>query len=201
MLELIVRSNMSRKYWSYCRHQIPGVGNNCIYCLFFAILFLAFSVYAVPITIGSWHICAKYESETAKTSGQKIKNYFSAYCRQVFFNTLVLTINVPLILKFREIIFFADKTYNGAFRFTLDNLGVKKVSALLKNPKKCSIKCFAPDQKKNNIQDFQNQRYVDIFMYQREKKRERERKGERESKEERERVQEREKENEKEKEK
>jgi hypothetical protein len=137
--------------------------------------------------------------------------------RQVFFNILVLTINVPLILKFREIIFFAGKTYNGAFRYTLDNffLGVKKVSALSKNPKKCSIICFAPDQK-NNIQDFQNQRYeyVDIFMYQREKKRERERKGERERERERarkrerererereRRVQEREKENEKEKEK
>jgi hypothetical protein len=36
-----------------------------------------------------------------------------------------------------------------------------------------------PQTKKKNIQDFQNQRYVDIFMYQREKKRERERKGER----------------------
>jgi hypothetical protein len=85
MLELIVRSNMSRKYWIYCRQQIEGVGNNCIYCIFFAILFLAFSVYAVPITIGSWHICANYESETAKTSGQKNQELF--LCIDKYFST------------------------------------------------------------------------------------------------------------------
>ncbi len=46
----------------------------------------------------------------------------------------------------------------------------------MKNPKKCPIICFDPD-KKNNFQDFQNQRYIGIFMSQREreKKRERER--------------------------
>jgi hypothetical protein len=78
MLELIVRSNMSRKYWSYCRHQIEGVGNNCILCNFFAILFLAFSVYAVPITIGSWHICANMNLRQPKPQDKKIKNYFFA---------------------------------------------------------------------------------------------------------------------------
>ncbi len=46
-----------------------------------------------------------------------------------------------------------------------------KVKAPSKNPKKCSIICFAPD-KKNNIPDFQNQRYIGIFMSQRERERE-----------------------------
>jgi hypothetical protein len=44
----------------------------------------------------------------------------------------------------------------------------------LKNPKKCPIICFAPD-KKNNIQDFQNKRYIGIFMSQREREGGRER--------------------------
>jgi hypothetical protein len=50
--------------------------------------------------------------------------------------------NVPLILKVLEIIF-------GVFRggFAQDNLGVKKVSAPLKNPAKCLIICFAREKK------------------------------------------------------
>jgi hypothetical protein len=60
--------------------------------------------------------------------------------------------------------------------------GVKKVEARSKNLKKCPIICFAPD-KNNNFQDFQNQRYIGIFMSQeRDRKRERERERERESK-------------------
>jgi hypothetical protein len=65
-----------------------------------------------------------------------------------------------------EIIFFVwGKTYNGAFlgvfgggldffdpKIALccaqDNLGVKKVSAPLKNPAKCPIICFAHEKKK-----------------------------------------------------
>jgi hypothetical protein len=48
-----------------------------------------------------------------------------------------------------EIIFFAGKTYNGAFQAQLPfaNFGVKKVSVPSKNPKKCPIICFAPDEK------------------------------------------------------
>ncbi len=38
-----------------------------------------------------------------------------------------------------------------------DNLGVKKVSALLKNPPKCPIMCFAH---KKNLPHFQNQWYM-----------------------------------------
>ncbi len=55
-----------------------------------------------------------------------------------------LTINVPLILKVRDIIFFEGKIYNG---YAQDNLGVKKVSAPSKNPKKGHIICFAPEKK------------------------------------------------------
>ncbi len=62
-----------------------------------------------------------------------------------------LTINVTLILKVRDIIFFfAGKTYNGAFCgvcYAQDNLGVKKVSAPSKIPQKCPIVCFAPEKK------------------------------------------------------
>jgi hypothetical protein len=54
-----------------------------------------------------------------------------------------------------------------------------KVKAPSKNPKKCPIICFAPD-KKNNIPDFQNQRYIGIFMSQRERERERVKERERE---------------------
>jgi hypothetical protein len=39
------------------------------------------------------------------------------------------------------------------------------------NPKKFPIVCFAPD-KKYNLQDFQNQRYIGIFMSLRERERE-----------------------------
>jgi hypothetical protein len=41
----------------------------------------------------------------------------------------------------------------------------------------CSIKCFSPD-KKNNLQDFQYQRYTGIFLSLREKERERARERE-----------------------
>ncbi len=59
-------------------------------------------------------------------------------------NITILTINVPLILKesLGYYFFFAGKTYNGAFRYAQDNLGVKKVSAPLKNPQKCPIICL-----------------------------------------------------------
>jgi hypothetical protein len=61
-------------------------------------------------------------------------------------NRVSLTIKVPLILKVREIIFFA---------------GILK---------KCSIMCF----EKNNFPHFQNQRCIGIFMSQRERERGRE---------------------------
>jgi hypothetical protein len=49
----------------------------------------------------------------------------------------------------------------------------------LKNPKKCPIICFAPD-KKNYLEDFQNQRHIGIFLYIPERDRDRESKRERE---------------------
>jgi hypothetical protein len=36
-----------------------------------------------------------------------------------------------------------------ALRYGLDNVGVKKVSALSKNPSKCPIICFAREEKKS----------------------------------------------------
>ncbi len=86
-----------------------------------------------------------------------------------------------------------------ALRYAKVNLGVKKVSAPSKNPKKCHIICFAPDKSNNLMQDFQNQRNIGIFMSLRERKREREREREGERKREREREREREKKSEKEK--
>jgi hypothetical protein len=63
------------------------------------------------------------------------------------------------------------------------NFEVKKAKAPSKNPLKCPIICFAPD-KKNNLLDFQNQRYIGIFISLRERERgegerEREQEGER----------------------
>jgi hypothetical protein len=75
--------------------------------------------------------------------------------------------------------------------YAQENSGVKKVSAPSRNPSKCPITCFAPD-KKNNLQDFQNQRYIGILIFlcergrgggggdrERERERERDRVGER----------------------
>ncbi len=60
----------------------------------------------------------------------------------------VITINVPLIWKVREIIFFlAGKTHNGTVRYAQDNLGVKKVSAPSKNLENCPIMSFAQENK------------------------------------------------------
>ncbi len=47
--------------------------------------------------------------------------------------------------------------------YAQDNLGVKKVSALLKNPAKCPITCFSA--KKNNTPNFQNQRFINPFPH------------------------------------
>jgi hypothetical protein len=55
-----------------------------------------------------------------------------------------------MILKFPEIIFFSGAKH---IHYTEDILGVKKVSAPLKNPMKCLIKCFARE-KKINLPDF-----------------------------------------------
>jgi hypothetical protein len=41
----------------------------------------------------------------------------------------------------------SGKKFRIVLRYTQDNLGVKNVSAPLKNPKKCPIICFAPDKK------------------------------------------------------
>ncbi len=65
-------------------------------------------------------------------------------------NRVRLTNNVPLILKVREIIFFA---------------GI---------PKKCPIMCFET----NNFPHFHNQRCIGIYMSQREREGERERERE-----------------------
>jgi hypothetical protein len=91
----------------------------------------------------------------------------------------IITINVPLILKVRDINFFLRVKHNWAFHYAQDNLGVKMVSAPSKHPEKCPSIFFAPDKKitKNN-HDFQNQRYIGIFMSQREKERKRERERE-----------------------
>ncbi len=48
--------------------------------------------------------------------------------------------------------------YYATLRYAQDNLGVKKVSTPLKNPRKCSIICFA--REKNNLPQFQNQQYI-----------------------------------------
>ncbi len=64
--------------------------------------------------------------------------------------------------------FFLRAKYNGAFRYAQDNLGVQKVSAPSKNLEKSPSICFALD-KKINFQDIQNQRYISIFMSQRER--------------------------------
>ncbi len=70
----------------------------------------------------------------------------------------ILTINVPLILKVRDIIiFFAGKTCNGAFQ---------KGRGPLEKPQEMPHYMFCPRQK-NNFQDFQNQRCIGIFMSQR----------------------------------
>jgi hypothetical protein len=62
--------------------------------------------------------------------------------------------NAPLILKVLEIIFLSGAKHMmghflGFFEFfyAQDNLGVKKVSAPSKNPKKCPIICFAHEKK------------------------------------------------------
>jgi hypothetical protein len=60
----------------------------------------------------------------------------------------------------------------------MGNFGVKKVKAPSKNPKKCPIISYAPRQI-NNFQDFQNQRYIGIFMSQREREQEQEQERER----------------------
>ena len=75
-----------------------------------------------------------------------------------------LTINAPLILKMRDIIFFAGKLLNGPFQGIFpggqdfdpkiapccarDNLGVKKVEAPSKYPEKWPIMWFAQNKKK-----------------------------------------------------
>jgi hypothetical protein len=86
----------------------------------------------------------------------------------------ILTINVPLILIVREIIFiFAGKIHNGAFRGISIRSGQfrGKVSAPSKNPKKGPIMCFAPD-KKNNLLHFQNRGTL-VFLCPKERERER----------------------------
>jgi hypothetical protein len=93
----------------------------------------------------------------------------------------VLTINILLILKVRDnVIFFAGKTYNGAFRYAQDNLGVKKFSAPSKNSQKCPIICFAPDKK--IIYRTLKIRGALVFLCPKERERERERESKRESK-------------------
>jgi hypothetical protein len=68
-----------------------------------------------------------------------------------------------------------------ALGYAQDNLGFKKVKAPSNNPKKCPIIFFCPPPpRKNNLQDFQNQRYMGIFMSLREIKREREKEREQE---------------------
>jgi hypothetical protein len=51
---------------------------------------------------------------------------------------------------------FYISSYTGT-GYAQDNLGVKKVSALLKNPQKCPIMCFAHTK---NLPHFQNQWYI-----------------------------------------
>ncbi len=63
--------------------------------------------------------------------------------------------------------------------YSMGNFWVKKVKAPSKNHKKFPIICFAPD-KKNHLQDFQNQRYIGIFMSLKERGGQRESESERE---------------------
>jgi hypothetical protein len=88
--------------------------------------------------------------------------------------------------------FFTGKTYNGAFRYAQNNLGVKTFSAPSKNPKKCPIICFALDKKKLISKTFKI-RVTLVFLCPKERKREREKERERERARGRERLREREK--------
>jgi hypothetical protein len=73
----------------------------------------------------------------------------------------------------------------------LRTIGGQKVIGPLKKPQETPYYVFCPRQK-NNVHDFQNQRYIGIFMSQRARERERERWGEEERDREREQEQEQE---------
>jgi hypothetical protein len=60
------------------------------------------------------------------------------------YSSNLLTINIQLILKVREIIFFAGKTHNGAFKGIF--LGGRDLVDPSKIPK-CPIMCFGPEKK------------------------------------------------------
>jgi hypothetical protein len=115
----------------------------------------------------------------------------------------IITIYVPLILKVREIIFFAGKTYNGAFRWVFvlsiakGNFQVKKrVEAPSKTPKFNPL-YILPQRKKILSRTFKISGTL-VFLCPKDREREREREGKRERgrecEEERERKRERERE-------
>jgi hypothetical protein len=101
-----------------------------------------------------------------------------------------------------EIYILIGKTYNGAFRgvfqrgqdlFVLNypehskgQFRGQKGLGPLEKPQEMPHYMFCPRQK-NNFQDFENEKYIGIFMSQRERDRKRERKGERKRERERER--------------
>ncbi len=93
--------------------------------------------YFRPLTSG----CQKghfYEGFKYTTSG------FCIISQLGFF----LTINAPLILNVREVIFYASKTFNRQFQGGSGKSGgKKKVEAPLKNLEKSPIMCFASLQK------------------------------------------------------
>jgi type IV secretory pathway VirB10-like protein len=88
-----------------------------------------------------------------------------------------ITINVPLIWKVREIIFFLRAKLKS---YAQDNLGVKKVSAPSKNLSNCPIMSFA--QEKKIISPTVQISSALVILCPKERARERERERERESK-------------------
>jgi hypothetical protein len=94
----------------------------------------------------------------------------------------ITTVLIPLILKVEDIIFFsrAKHIMGHCFRYAQHNLGVIKVSAPSKNPKKCPIICFAPDKK--IISRTFKIRGALVFLCPKEGEERREKKGERREK-------------------
>jgi hypothetical protein len=81
---------------------------------------------------------------------------------KVLYVETYLTINVSLILKVREVIFFfVGKAYNGAFRGIF--LRGSKKSKIIEKSQETPHYMFCPRQK-NKLTHCKNQKYIGIFM-------------------------------------
>jgi hypothetical protein len=93
----------------------------------------------------------------------------------------IITINAPLILKMRDIIFFLQANYimghfkgyfEGAKTFLTPKLSRAQRGTILESKKSRPPRniprngplCSLPKTQKNNIPNFQNQRCIGIFM-------------------------------------